>query len=609
VSAWQFLFRAIRYRPGLFALSCLAWGAFHTVPLLVGLAVRGFFDALSGASPAGANGWTMLALLAGAAVGRVALLGGGVWAFASYWFSVEALLRRNILEWVVEAPGTRRLPDSSGEAISRFRDDVHEALRYVESWIDLWGMAAAVGIALAVMFSIAPLVSGVVALPLLGVFLLVTLMGPRLRAYRKANREAGGRVTDFVGETFGAVQAVKVAAAEGRVVGHFDELNETRRRTAIRDRLFAELVRSISSNMAAVATGLILLLVAGGVGPAGGEVGAAFTVGDFALFAMYLARISQYVQYLAQIMAQHKRVPVSVDRLRVLIEGAPPEQLTKPAPIYLRGPLPEVPTLLRRRGDRLDRLEVAGLTYLHPASGRGVRDASFTLERGTITVVTGRIGAGKTTLLRALLGLLPRDGGVVRWNGRPVEDPGSFFVPPRAAYTPQVPRLFSESLRDNVLMGQPGDAGRLERALDLAVLDQDVGWLEHGLDTLVGPRGVKLSGGQVQRAAAARMFVAEPELLVVDDLSSALDVETEAQLWGRLTERQPSVTVLAVSHRRAALRRADRIILLRDGRVEGVPSGRGSLEELLDESAEMRSIWLGQLESRQLSEALVGDPE
>jgi ATP-binding cassette subfamily B protein len=103
------------------------------------------------------------------------------------------------------------------------------------------------------------------------------------------------------------------------------------------------------------------------------------------------------------------------------------------------------------------------------------------------------------------------------------------------------------------------------------------------------------------------MFVAEPELLVVDDLSSALDVETEQELWDRLRAAQAtaasSAAVLAVTHRRAALRRADQIILLRDGRVEAI----GSLEELLDESAEMRAIWLGQLESRQCSEALVGD--
>ena len=101
-------------------------------------------------------------------------------------------------------------------------------------------------------------------------------------------------------------------------------------------------------------------------------------------------------------------------------------------------------------------------------------------------------------------------------------------------------------------MGLPEDRVDLPGAIKSAVLEDDVINLEEGLATLVGPRGVRLSGGQVRRSAAARMFVREPELLVVDDLSSGLDVETEARLWERLFEK-PDVTVLAVSHRRGCL--------------------------------------------------------
>jgi ABC-type multidrug transport system fused ATPase/permease subunit len=181
--------------------------------------------------------------------------------------------------------------------------------------------------------------------------------------------------------------------------------------------------------------------------------------------------------------------------------------------------------------------------------------------------------------------LVPANGEIL-WNGEPVADPASFFVPPRSAYTPQVPRLFSESLAENIALGQAVTRERLREAVDLAVLDPDLERLENGLDTLIGARGVKLSGGQVQRSAAARMFATDADLMVFDDLSSALDVHTEAELWKRVFE-QRTVTCLVVSHRRAALERADEIVLMEGGRV----IGKGTLAELLESSPLMRELW------------------
>ena len=210
---------------------------------------------------------------------------------------------------------------------------------------------------------------------------------------------------------------------------------------------------------------------------------------------------------------------------------------------------------------------MVGLTSLHPSSGRGIEDISFTLERGTFTVVTGRVGGGKSTLLHAILGLLPCDAGEIRWNGLRIDDPATFLVPPRCAFTPQVPRLFSETLRENLLLGRSGDDNALLIGVRAAVLETDVATFDRGLDTLLGPRGVRLSGGQIQRAAAARMFLGHPELLVFDDVSSALDTSTESELWDRLFARRQDLTCLIVSHSPVALERADRVLVMEDGRL------------------------------------------
>jgi ATP-binding cassette subfamily B protein/ATP-binding cassette subfamily C protein len=371
----------------------------------------------------------------------------------------------------------------------------------------------------------------------------------------------------------------------------------------LRDSLFTAILYSIFQNLENFGTGGILLSISLSMRSGFGTL----SVGDFALFIYYLSFVTEFVTFFGQFLTWIKQTEVSFERMGALVAqkqdcsdvtgnaGDAVSTLVAHNRLYLndiwgrKPPLPPVEQPTFERSDRLSALTASNLTYHYPGTNRGIEGVNLTIPRGSLTVITGRIGAGKTTLLRVLLGLLPKQAGDIYWNGKLINDPANFFVPPRSAYTPQVPQLFSNSLRENLLLGLQCREEDIARAVEMAVFDRDVAAMPKGLETLVGVKGVRLSGGQLQRAAAARMLVRQPELLVFDDLSSALDVETEQKLWERLfaarsTDASWIPTCLVVSHRPYVLQRADQIIVLRGGQVEA----RGKIDDLRETYVELQ---------------------
>ena len=582
VSGWRAGWSMATYVPSRYVPGGLLWVVNHSMPVLAGLVLKAIFDRVSHGPARADSALAWIAVLVAIEVGRGGVLYAAIRVWPSWFQRVMTLLRVNLLHSLVTAPGpaSTRLPASSGEAISRFRDDTEEVVWLADIWVDLAGALVFGTAAIVIMLSISPLVTLVVLLPLAAVLAVTRWLSELIKSTFRQARQSGAQVTSFIGEVFGGVLAVKVAGAEGPVLETFRRRNLERRSAAVRSQLCTDLLESVGSGSIEVTIGLVLLLAASSMRSG------RFTVGDLALFTSYAQLMAAIPRWTGRMLARQKQATVSVARMARLVPEGDAEEVIAHRPVYVRTPPPPAPGPLAPT-EPLVKLDVVGLTARHRSSGRGIDGIDLAVARGRFTVVTGAVGSGKTTLLRALLGLVPVESGTIRWNGAVVDDPSTFLVPPRAAYAGQVPRLFSATLEENLVLGwHEADAGALAEAIRLAALDTDVAGMADGLATMVGPRGVRLSGGQVQRATAARALVRRPELLVVDDLSSALDVETEERLWDRIAGRSGS-TCLVVSHRRAALLRADHVLVLDEGRLVGA----GPLDDLLRDCPEMRRLW------------------
>jgi ABC-type multidrug transport system fused ATPase/permease subunit len=377
--------------------------------------------------------------------------------------------------------------------------------------------------------------------------LAATVLGPKLqRAAAQTVSARAAYVTALVSALSGA-RTVKLAAASGPVLEHLTRLDGVRNTKQRREIA----VQVWSRSTPAVVTGLLPVLAwalyLSGTLSGGATLVAVATLAAARWFAWTTASLVSQMPsarvWTARTVAMAGRTDYST-----AVPGVDISAGTAPAP--------EVPAR-----HPLHQLELVGFNAVHEDGTVAVRDMDLTVARGELVLVVGPVGSGKSSLLRALAGIVHHTGQL-RWNGEPVTEPELFLRPGQVGYVAQLPRVLSGTVSDNIRLGHDLDAAS---AVATAQLEHDLTAAGGGLGLLVGHKGIRLSGGQLQRLALARALAARTELLVADDVSSALDVTTELELWRVL--REHGSTVIGSTSKRAALTRADRAVVLIGGRV------------------------------------------
>lgn len=572
----EYIGKMIMYRPWYYLLNCFLWITIHMFPLIPGLITKRFFEVLEKSGGLNSEILSLMALILVVALTRSIIIAIGGRVDANHRFSMSGLLRRNLLECIINNPLIEN-KTSLGESMNCFRDDIEEIETVISFTLDIIGDGLFALGALIILLTINVKVTLFIFAPLVIVILLSQKAMKYISKYRTTAREATGDVSGAIGEIFTGIQAIKISGSEKYIINNLNNLNEKRMKYMVRDKIFVNIMDAIYENAVTIGTGFILLLTGKYM------LEGSFSVGDFSLFLYYLPFVADFAGFLGEIFARYQQGGIAFKRMFKLLDENMEKELLAHNSLYLKGELIE--EKCKQEDIEFKSLEVKELTYKYNETS-GIENINLRVNKGDFVVVTGRIGAGKTTLIKSILGMLPVDSGKIYLNNEEVKNNSEKLTPPIVAYTSQNSNLFSDTIKNNVLLGLKDEGGKLEQAIYSAVLDRDIKNFKDGIDTLIGSKGVKLSGGQRQRVAVARMFARKADLYVFDDISSALDIETEIKLWDRMFERK-NITALVVSNRHVALKNADKILVMKDGKIEG----QGKLEELLKNCEEMRQIW------------------
>jgi ATP-binding cassette subfamily B protein len=453
----------------------------------------------------------------------------------------------------------------TGDVLSRLVADTTLVQSVVGSSLSMGLRNAVLFVGGMVMLILAsPLISLSVLGAIGGVVLPAILVGRRVRRLSRASQDRVADASAMAGETLGAIAIVQAFGQESREADRFAQATQRAfataiRRTQVRAALTAFVIVAI---FAALVGGLYL----GTQAVLRGELGA----GTLGQSVILIAMVASSAAVLAEVWGELLRAAGAIERLIEWLQTRPSiVSPVQPAQLPLNPAGATTGASINASAGGLT-VEFDAVSFCYPSrpATPAMQSVSLRLERGETVALVGPSGAGKSTVLKLLLRFYDPSTGVIRLDGVATQDLGLETLRACMALVPQEPVIFSANASDNIRYGRPDATdAEVEAAARAAQAHEFIALLPQGYATPLGERGVRLSGGQRQRIAIARAIIRNAPLLLLDEATSSLDAENERAVQNALEAAMQGRTTLVIAHRLATVQRADRIIVLDQGRV------------------------------------------